>query len=131
MLKWLLLLIISVPILEIVLLIWASSSVGVWSVIGLIVLTGLIGLTLAKHEGIDTLRRAQQNMQQGQLPAEEILDGICILFGGILLLIPGFITDIAGLLLMLPFTRPYFKNWLKAIIQNMINRGNTIIYRRF
>ncbi|WP_440896089.1 FxsA family protein [Amphibacillus sp. Q70] len=131
MFKWLLLLMISIPTLEIALFIWAGSHVGGWSIIGLIVLTGLIGGTLAKQQGIDTLRRAQQSMQNGQRPTEEIFDGICILLGGILLLTPGFITDVVGLILLLPFTRPLLKNWFKAIIQNMINRGHTVIYRRF
>lgn len=131
MFKWLLLLMISLPTLEIALFIWAGSYVGGWSIIGLIVLTGLIGGTLAKHQGIDTLRRAQQHTQNGQFPAEEIIDGICILIGGILLLMPGFITDVVGLILLLPFTRPMLKNWFKAIIQNMMNRDHAIIYRRF
>lgn len=131
MFRWLLLIIITVPLIELFIIVWASSHIGIWSMISLIILTGLIGSTLARRQGIAILRRAQTNMQNGQLPGEEVIDGICIFIGGFALLMPGFITDTIGLILLLPFTRPMFKDWIKAIFQNMINRGNTIIYRRF
>ena len=131
MFRFLLLIIIAVPLIELFIIVWASSHIGIWSVISLIILTGLIGTTLARRQGIAILRREQTNMQNGQLPGEEVIDGICIFIGGFALLMPGFITDTIGLILLLPFTRPMFKDWIKAIFQNMINRGNTIIYRRF
>lgn len=130
MFRWLFLLILIVPALEIGVFIWAGGKIGGLSVIGLIILTGLFGATLAKQQGTETLRRAQTNMNMGQLPAEEIFDGICILIGAIVLLTPGFITDIFGFLLLLPLTRNPLKVWLKAIVQQMINRGSVTIYRR-
>ncbi|MCZ0704665.1 UPF0716 protein FxsA [Natronobacillus azotifigens] len=130
MFRWLFLLILIVPALEIGVFIWAGGKIGGLSVIGLIILTGLFGATLAKQQGTETLRRAQTNMNTGQLPAEEIFDGICILIGAIVLLTPGFITDIFGFLLLLPVTRNPLKVWLKAIVQQMINKGSVTIYRR-
>src|SRR5690625_4592814 len=112
-------------------MIWSCSYTGVRDMIGLIILTGAIGETLARRQGIRTLRQAQISMQNGQIPGDSIIDGICILIGGLSLLMPGFISDIIGFFLLIPFTREIFKNWLKAIFQNMINRGNAIIYRRF
>jgi len=131
MFKWLILLMIIMPAIEIILLIWAGSQVGFLPILGLIVLTALIGATMARHQGIDTLRRAQKSLQNGQMPADEIFNGIFILLGAVFILLPGFITDLFGLILLMPFTRPTLKNWLKAIFQNMMNHGNMIIYRKF
>ena len=131
MFKWLFFLMIIIPLIELLIIIWASSYTGVLAMIGLIILTGAIGATLARRQGIRTLRQAQISMQNGQIPGDPIIDGICILIGGLSLLMPGFISDIIGFFLLIPFTREIFKNWLKAIFQNMINRGNAIIYRRF
>ena len=131
MFRWLLLMLLIVPLIELFIIIWASAYIGLWSMIGLIILTGCIGATLARRQGLETVRRAQISMQNGQLPGEALIDGICILIGGLGLLMPGFITDIIGFILLLPFTRPLFKNWLKAIFQNMMKGGNAIIYRRF
>lgn len=131
MFKWLFFLMIIIPLIELLIIIWASSYTGVQAMIGLIILTGAIGATLARRQGIRTLRQAQISMQNGQIPGDSIIDGICILIGGLSLLMPGFISDIIGFFLLIPFTREIFKNWLKAIFQNMINRGNAIIYRRF
>lgn len=131
MFKWLLFLLITVPLIELWIIIWASSYISGWSIIGMIVLTGFIGATLAKQQGIETLRRAQVSMQNGQLPSELFFDGLAILIGGLALLLPGFLTDLFGLILLIPLTRRTFKTWLKAIFQNMINQKHHIIYRRF
>ncbi|HHU19640.1 MAG TPA: membrane protein FxsA [Bacilli bacterium] len=131
MFKWLLFILITVPLIELSIIIWASSYISVWSIIGMIVLTGFIGATLAKQQGIEALRRAQVSMQNGQLPSDLFIDGIAILIGGLALLMPGFLTDLFGLLLLIPLTRRIFKTWLKAIFQNMINQKHQFIYRRF
>jgi len=91
--RWLFILILIVPALEIGVFIWAGDLIGGWSVIGVIILTGIIGASLARQQGMETLRRAQHNMSMGQTPTGEIFDGICILIGAIVLLTPGFITD--------------------------------------
>ncbi|SDB94584.1 UPF0716 protein FxsA [Pelagirhabdus alkalitolerans] len=131
MFKWIFLLLIIMPALEIGVFIWAGGRIGAWSVIGFIVLTGFVGATLAKQQGVQTLRKAQSDMQYQQLPKEAIFDGICILIGGIVLLTPGFITDAIGFLLLIPFTRTPLKNALKTLIQQMIANQSVMIYRRF
>ncbi|WP_017473390.1 FxsA family protein [Amphibacillus jilinensis] len=131
MFKWLFLLLLIMPALEIGVFIWAGAQVGIWSVIGLIVFTGLVGATLARQQGMDALRRAQESMQAGQVPADAIFDGICILIGGVVLLTPGFITDFFGFILLMPLTRSPLKGWLKAVVQKMMNNGNVIIHKRF
>lgn len=131
MFKWLFFLLVAVPLIELGIIIWASSYISGWSIIGMIILTGFIGATLAKQQGIEALRRAQVSLQNGELPSEIFIDGIAILLGGFALLMPGFLTDIFGLVLLIPLTRRIFKKWLKAIFQNMIKQNNSIIYRRF
>ena len=131
MFKWLFFLLVAVPLIELGIIIWASSYISGWSIIGMVILTGFIGATLAKQQGIEALRRAQVSMQNGELPSEIFIDGIAILLGGFALLMPGFLTDIFGLFLLVPLTRRIFKTWLKAIFQNMIDQNNRIIYRHF
>lgn len=104
--------------------------IGPWWVVILIILTGLLGIYLAKQQGIDTLRRAQASIHYGQMPSEEIFDGICIIIGGAFLITPGFITDISGFILVLPMTRNLFKIQLKKILKKMID-NHTIIFRRW
>ena len=125
---WLVLLIISA--LEIGIFIWVGGMIGPWWVVILIILTGFLGIYLAKQQGIDTIRRAQASIHYGQMPSEEIFDGICIIIGGAFLITPGFVTDISGFILVLPMTRNLFKNQLKKILKRMID-NHTIIFRRW
>ncbi|OLO40271.1 membrane protein FxsA [Alkalihalophilus pseudofirmus] len=130
MFRLLLLLIIVVPALEIAVLILSGNYLGIWPTIFLIILTGVLGAWLAKKEGLQTLRLAQLQMQQGQLPNGVILDGICILVGGVVLLTPGFITDAIGFYLLIPYTRASAKALLMKISQRLINSGNFIFISR-
>ncbi|OEH91920.1 FxsA family protein [Bacillus solimangrovi] len=122
---------IIVPAFEIGLLILSGNTLGVWPTILLIILTGVTGAWLAKKEGLQTLQLAQIQLQNGQLPNEAIMDGICILIGGVVLLTPGFITDALGFMLLLPLSRGVIKIWLRKVIQRMIDRGQIHITRRF
>lgn len=130
MFRLLLLLIIVVPALEIAVLILSGNIIGVWPTFLLIILTGIIGAWLAKKEGLQAIRLAQLQTQQGQLPNGVILDGICILIGGIFLLSPGFITDTIGFLLLIPQTRSIGKAFLIKVFNRMIKNGNFIIMSR-
>ena len=109
--RYLMLLIILVPAADIGVLLFSGKTLGVIPTLILIILTGVLGAYLAKKQGLETIRKAQAQLRSGQIPQESVLDGICILVGGTLLLTPGFITDILGFLLLIPFTRRWFK-WL-------------------
>lgn len=122
-------LIIVIPALEIGFLLLSGKTIGVLPTILLIVLTGVVGAWLAKKQGIEALRKAQQQMQYGQIPNEAILDGLCILVGGLLLLTPGFITDITGFLLLFPISRNKIKPILLSIIRKMIDKNQFTIIR--
>ncbi|MGP4078266.1 FxsA family protein [Pseudalkalibacillus sp. R45] len=131
MFRILILLLIIVPAMEIGILIWSGNTIGVPITILLIIATGIIGAWLAKKEGMQTLRLAQIQLQNAQIPNDVILDGICILVGGSLLLTPGFITDTVGFLLLIPYTRTFVKIGMRRFIQKKIDSGQfTFTIRR-
>ena len=99
------LLFVIMPIAEIAVLINVGEIIGGWNTVLLVILSAMIGAYLVKREGVSTLAQAQLKMQQGQVPAEEIGSGLLLLVAGVLLVTPGFITDVLGLLLTLPYTR--------------------------
>ncbi len=104
------LLFIIVPIVEMWVLIEVGAKIGALSTIFLVFLTAAIGLALLRQQGLSTLLKVNQRMEQGQLPAQEILEGVMLAVGGALLLTPGFITDGVGFACLLPFSR----KWLVA-----------------
>jgi len=93
---------IGIPLIEIYLFIQVGGAIGVWSTIGLVVLTAFIGTALLRQQGLATLARAQSQLDQQQLPMRELFDGVCLLVGGLLLLTPGFLTDALGFALLIP-----------------------------
>ncbi len=123
------LLIIVIPALEIALLISAGNIIGIFPTVLLIIGTGVFGAYLAKSQGIQALRNVQNQMGIQQRPGEKIIDGLCILIGGVVLLTPGFITDTIGFLLLIPFTRNRMKPFIYKWIRRRMNKGNLIIYR--
>jgi len=119
---------IGLPALEIFLMIKIGSKVGALNVIALIFLTAIIGLYYAKLQGIETLKSGMANMYQNRLPAYELLSGASIAVAALLLIIPGFMTDFIGFLILIPFTRRIiFRITLKNKDKtNMSNKHNTI-----
>jgi UPF0716 protein FxsA len=96
-----------IPILEIYFLIKVSDIIDVFPTIILVILTAVIGAGLLRQQGISTLARLQQNMGQGKLPAQELIEGVMLAVGGALLMTPGFITDTIGFLCLIPFSRKF------------------------
>ncbi len=96
---------IVVPLIELYLIIEVGSHIGaLWTVL-IVIMTAVIGVQLLRIQGFNTLRRAQQSMAQGSLPAMEMMEGIVLAVGGALLITPGFLTDTLGFLCLIPFTR--------------------------
>ena len=110
--KYILLLLIIIPAGEIGLLLFSGRHLGIIPTIFLIILTGIIGTYLAKREGLEAIKRVQEELRYGSMPGDAILDGLCILIGGLLLLTPGFITDLTGFLFLVPPTRIFVKRLL-------------------
>ncbi|MFO7764962.1 MAG: FxsA family protein [Pelovirga sp.] len=126
----LLILFIFVPIIEIYVLIEAGRQIGALPTIALIILTGIAGAFLARSQGFQLLTRIQSDLQAGRVPAEEMFDGAMILAGGMVLLTPGFCTDLLGFILLTPVSRTYIKKWLKLWLEKKIARGE-IQFRRY
>ena len=97
--------IIIVPIIEIYLFIKIGSEIGAFTTIFLIFATAVIGVYYAKYEGLNTLRSGFQQLSKNQTPAYEVISGATIAFAALLLIIPGFVTDVIGFLLIFPITR--------------------------
>ena len=114
-----LLLIIAIPAVEIFLMIKIGQNIGALSTIGLIFLTAVIGIYFAKLEGLNTLRSGINNLYKNKIPIYEMMSGASIAFAAVLLIIPGFITDFFGFLLLIPFTR-------KKIISLFLNKKRPV-----
>lgn len=120
------LLFIIVPITEMWLLIEVGSVIGAFNTIALVFLTAIIGATLLRQQGLDTLLRVNKRMESGQLPAAEIIEGIMLAVGGALLLTPGFMTDAIGFACLLPWSRRWIsRSLVKRGVVNMMSSGGT------
>ncbi len=127
--RYLILLLILIPAGEIGVLLLSGDIIGIVPTILMIIFTGIIGSYLAKKQGLETIRKAQEQLNRGMIPGEALLDGICILVGGVLLLSPGFITDVFGIFLLAPPTRKYVKKLLTKTLTKWLNNGNVTIIR--
>ena len=102
--------IILIPIIEIYLFIKIGSQIGAITTIMLIFITAVVGVYYAKYEGLNTLKAGFLQLSRNEAPAYEIISGAAIAFAAILLIIPGFATDIFGFLLIFPISRKFFFN---------------------
>jgi len=105
MLRLLFLLFLLVPLIEIYLFIQVGSVIGALPTIALCILTALLGTWLFRQQGLQTVRRVQEKIRQGDTPAVELIEGVILILAGLLLLTPGFFTDLTGLLCLLPGMR--------------------------
>ena len=126
----LLLLIIGIPIIEIYLFIKIGSQIGAFNTISLIFLTAIVGVAYARHEGFNTLRSGISGLMKNEIPIYEIISGAALAFAAILLILPGFATDVLGILLVFPlsrklfikyFSKNYYKNKKKTEEENFID----------
>jgi UPF0716 protein FxsA len=105
MLPLLVVLFIVVPILELFVILQIGDLIGLWWTLALLVADSILGSMLMRSQGRAAWRRFNEAIERGRPPAREVLDGVLVIFGGALLLTPGFVTDVAGLFLLLPPTR--------------------------
>ena len=125
MLTRLLLLFTLVPLAELALLIKVGQHLGLLWTLGIVILTGIAGASLAKHEGFAVVRQIKQDLSEGIVPTARLLDGVLILAGGLLLLTPGLLTDTLGLLALIPWTREWIKSDLKRRFRRWLAAQNT------
>ncbi len=110
------LLFIIIPVVELYVIIAVGEEIGAFWTVILVLLTAVIGVNLLRIQGMSTLMRAQRNMAQGAMPAMEMMEGLALAVGGVLLITPGFITDSIGFLCLIPASR-------QAIIRYIIARA--------
>jgi UPF0716 protein FxsA len=127
LLSKLILLFIIVPFVELFLLIEIGQLVGTWPTIGLVIFTGVAGAYLARHQGLQVLRRLQSDIQTGGAPAEAIFDGVFVLVAALLLMTPGVLTDLMGLLCLFPPTRRLIKRFIWSRLERTLRNGQLFV----
>lgn len=119
---------IGLPLLEIAVFIEVGGAIGVWPTIALTVATALGGSLLLRAQGLAALNRARIQMDQGQLPAREMFEGVCLVLAGALLLVPGFVTDALGLLLFLPPFRELLRLMIARHVAAKAAKGEARVF---
>ena len=127
----LLLTVILVPIIEIYLFIEIGSQIGAFNTVSLIFITAIIGIFYARYEGLNTLKSGIPQLIKNELPAYEIISGAAIAFAALLLIIPGFATDLVGFLLIFPLTRKLIFGKISKKFKKKENRKNHFIDGEF
>lgn len=117
------LLFVLVPILELMLLLRLGDWMGLWPTLLLILTTGAAGAALARAEGLRVFFQFQRELVSGRLPGQALLDGISVLVGGAFLVTPGILTDLAGLALLLPFTRRRIQARVRRSLERRVREG--------
>jgi UPF0716 protein FxsA len=113
-----------VPAIEIFLLFQIGGEIGGINTLIVIISTGIIGASLAKSQGLHILMKIQESTQRGEVPGNQIIQGLMVFAGGLLLLTPGFLTDIFGFSLVMPGTRHLLMIWVKKVLENAMKSGN-------
>ena len=107
------LLFIVVPLVEIYVIVRVGSAIGALNTIGLLLLVSIVGAWLAKHEGLWVMRRLRDQLDAGRMPTNELIDAGLVLAGAIMLIFPGFVSDVLGLFLLFPPTRALVRSYVK------------------
>lgn len=113
-----------IPAVEIFLLFKIGGQIGGVNTVFIVIGTGIIGASLAKTQGLSILMKIQDEVNKGALPGNQIIQGLMIFAGGLLLLTPGFVTDLFGLSLVMPGTRHLLMFWVKRLIEKAMKNGN-------
>ncbi|AWP26317.1 MULTISPECIES: FxsA family protein [Paenibacillus] len=130
MFKWLLAAFIFVPVIEIFGFQFVADRVGGMNTFLLTLLTSAVGVAMMRFEGRKAMEDAKQRMNLGMVPGVSMADGLCIFAGGVLLILPGFVTDIIGFTLVFPLTRPLYRILLLKWMKKNMKNGKITIFRR-
>lgn len=116
MLRLVLLGLVLVPVLELVVAVLVGHAIGGWPTVGLLVVLSLLGGLTVKRAGARAWHTLRGAVRTGRMPSDDLADATLVLVGGVLLLVPGFVTAVLGLLVLLPVTRPLARVWLAAVV---------------
>jgi len=103
-----------IPVIELYLIIKIGTAIGALNTIAVVLITAVVGAHLARMQGMQTMMRVRARLNAGDMPADEMVDAMIIFMAGVVLLTPGFVTDLFGLLLLFPPSRRVFKDWITA-----------------
>ncbi|MBD3379335.1 MAG: membrane protein FxsA [Candidatus Omnitrophica bacterium] len=131
MFAYLLLIFILVPFVELSILIRVGQIIGVFNTLLIVVVTGIVGASMARQQGVRVLSAIQREVNAGRMPADALFDGVVILVSGILLVTPGIITDFIGFAGLTPAARNAAREWLRSKMKDTIDRGDTITVTSF
>lgn len=112
-----------IPVVELYLLIRLGTVIGAFATITLVIGTGVLGAALSRMQGFAVLQNIRMRTNRGEFPAAEMIDGLCILIAGVVLLTPGILTDILGFLLLLPPTRAVLKRYIGDYLRRSMAQG--------
>lgn len=121
-LRWFLLGLLALPLVELVVLVLVGQQIGFWWTLALVVGVGLVGAWLGRRESGRTYRALQEAVRSGKAPADEVTDAILVMIGAFLLVLPGFVSDLLGLVAVLPFTRPAARRLFQAAVARQAGR---------
>lgn len=122
-------LLLAIPIVELYVIVQAAQEIGILATLGLLIAISALGAWLLKQQGLATWNRVRETTARGEVPTKELTDGALILFGGALLLTPGFVTDAVGLVLLLPPTRATVKGGARRLLAGMAKRRAGVAWR--
>ena len=117
-LRFIPLLLLSLVVFELYVLFLASKSLGSLKVLALIIITAVLGISYIKKQGLKTITKVRERISSGKSPNSEFIQGLLLAFGGVLLVIPGFISDLIGLVFALPFTRKQIAKYILGSCQS-------------
>ncbi|RAL23512.1 hypothetical protein DL240_04955 [Lujinxingia litoralis] len=117
-----------IPLIELALLIPLGQLIGLWPTIGLVVATGLLGAVLGKLEGLRAWHAIQEDLRTGKIPADSLLDGLAVFVAGVFLITPGVLTDVVGLMLLIPPLRAPLKRAIRGRFQHALESGTSSFF---
>lgn len=115
---------ILIPLVELAILVKIGTVIGFWYTMLIVVLTGIAGAALARYQGLRVYTSIQRELNTGKIPSDDMIDAMFIFAGGVVLLTPGFITDFAGLMFLIPHTRKILKKYLKKLLGKRMHRSD-------
>ncbi|MBU0677618.1 MAG: FxsA family protein [Verrucomicrobia bacterium] len=118
---YLMVLFVALPLLELMLLLRVGEIIGLGPTVALVIVTGVVGATLARIEGLRVILAIQKDMSEGRMPAVHLVDGAMILVAGAFLITPGIITDATGFLLLIPPVRAIIRKWVRGKMESRIH----------
>jgi UPF0716 protein FxsA len=111
---------ITIPLIELAVLVWLGTVLGFWPTIALVILTGIAGAALAKLAGVHVVLQIKREVLAGRMPVGHMLDGVLVLIGGLVLLTPGLLTDIFGFALLVPWSRRRVREVVRRRLERMV-----------